>query len=92
MGSRPAKNDSREVLRPVLIAVAVVAGLAIVAGTVRLVREAVGRRRAHFSKVPVRRSAFAEATRSALVSAKGIVASSLARRAIRSIEQPDIHQ
>jgi len=79
--------------RPVLMAITVVAGLAIVAGTVRLVCEAVARPRTlHFPKAAVQRSTFVEATRSALVSAMRIVVSSLVRRAIRSIEHPDVHQ
>ncbi len=76
--------------RPVLIGIAVVAGVAILAGTVRLVRDAMARPRLRrVSRGPAQPSIFAQAARSAVVSALGIVASSFARRAVRMIEHPD---
>jgi hypothetical protein len=73
--------------RPVAIAVAAVAGVALVAGAVALVRASLSRPRApSFLLAPRQRSFFGQMARQALTSAAGALAATVARRLLVSLE------
>jgi hypothetical protein len=72
--------------RPMALAAAAVAGVAVLAGTVVMVRSSFSRSRARYWAPPRQRSVFAQAARQALTSAAGTIAAALARRALVSLE------
>jgi len=77
--------------RPVALAAAAVAGVAVLVGAVALVRSAFSRRRTpRFLSPPSQPSALSQIARQALTAAAGTLAATLARRAVSSLEQePD---
>ena len=73
--------------RPVAIAVAAVAGVALMAGAVALVRASLSRPRApSFLLAPKQRSFFGQMARQALTSAAGVLAATIARRVLVTLE------
>lgn len=74
--------------RPVAIAVAAVAGVALLAGAVALVRASFSRPRApRYLLAPKQRSIFGQIARQALTSAAGTLAAAVARSVLASLEE-----
>lgn len=74
--------------RPVAIAVAAVAGVALLAGAVALVRASFSRPRApRYLLAPKQRSFFGQIARQALTSAAATVAAAVARNVLASLEE-----
>lgn len=89
-----ASENGREALarvvhtaKPMAIGVAAVAGVALLAGAVALVRASFTRPRARYLLAPEQRSLFGQIARQALTSAAGTVAAAVARRALLSLEE-----
>jgi hypothetical protein len=77
--------------RPVAIGVAAIAGVAVLAGVVSLLRGALARRRAapKYLFAPPQQSLGAQIARQALTSAAATLAAAAARRAISALEQSE---
>ena len=94
-GLEAASTSGRKVLskfknqaKPIAIGVAIVGGVALLAGTFRLVRGAFARPRPPRRDLPFSRPSFSsQFIRAALTSAASALASAAARRAIRELEQ-----
>lgn len=76
--------------RPMALAAAAVAGVAVLAGTIVLVRSSFSRSRPRYWAPPRQRSVFAQAARQAFTSAAGTIAAALARRALVSLELAEV--
>ena len=85
---RKALSKIKNQAKPIAIGVAIVGGVALLAGTFRLVRGAFARARPPRSDLPLSRPSFArQFIRAALTSAASALASAAAKRAIHELEQ-----
>lgn len=76
--------------RPLVIATAAIAGIALVGGSVALMRRSFSRRAPHYLAAPKQRSLFGQMARQALTSFAGTVAAVLARRVLVSLGEPEM--